>query len=139
MEVSNVLNALPWGIIGAITFFFLKDRRRIKNANNKEEQVIPLEVRATKASTFETEMLAMQKSFDQDRANKDNTIRYQAEEIVTLRSKLSEKDQKINDLESQVDNLKAKVRSLQEQLVEMADSLERMTDEINEVKAKEAQ
>lgn len=135
---------MDWGALGGILVglgvpsiisYYLYRRKQLNQEHDKREKVIPLEVRGDAATTFEKEMVAARKSFDQDRALKDNTIldlKTRLTEVEGERdyehSRFIDERTKRRQGEVEIETLKERIRELQRQLQELMDTVELMSE-----------
>jgi chromosome segregation ATPase len=121
-----VLRALLVLGLPTIIIFWFKDRRRIKNDAKKQEQQLPLEVRATAATTMDAEVLALTKAFQTARDTLDRTIADQARMIAAQAAELEAKY-------LEIEGLRKRVRELQDKLELMRRQMDALQDDFAEV------
>lgn len=113
-----------------IGLWFLRERRR-QHATDRQaeadadvtEAEVPMRVRSTSVITLESELAALSKTFQDDRALKESTIAWLKEQLEEERAASAAKDQRIHDLEG-------KVKSLQERVAEVSEELARVSDDL---------
>ena len=127
MAVQSVLEwvntAAGWLGIPAIVTWFLYDRRRLR-AQGRVEDVALDRVKSSSIVTLEAELVAARKSFDADRAIKDNTIQYLTKTVEEQRMEIDRKDEVI-------DRLMQQVRLLKDELVGVNDRINAVQQELS--------
>jgi chromosome segregation ATPase len=141
MTFSEVLDAvarvsLIFGIPGIITYL-VKERRK-NNANARvaeadadkaeadadfDEADLPNKVRSSSIVTLESEMAAMQRTFDRDRKVTRETIQWLEEQLRNERRASARKDDRIRELEEKVQELQRRVAGLSQDLARVSEEL----------------
>lgn len=135
------------GVPGVIGKFFY-DRRRVRAGGRAEEaraRIAELtaddKVVVSSVTTQEALRLALQKSFEADRAVKDDTIEFLGRQLassrqreVELNTRMAEKDALIHQLQERVTQLQEQLRAQADELVRIADQLRDLQEDPIEVK-----
>jgi chromosome segregation ATPase len=115
-----LVQIINWLGIPAVIGWALYDRRRIRNENriggadaNVAELTVPDRIKSSSIVTLEAELVAARKSFEADRAIKDETIRDLRQELTNARNEDDRKDQLIEDLLRKVRTQGRKLEELQ--------------------------
>ena len=135
MALQSVLEwvntAAGWLGIPAIVTWFLYDRRRLRAQGRVEdvgadvvERTALDRVKTSSIVTLEAELVAARKSFDADRAIKDNTIQYLTKTVEEQRMEIDRKDEVI-------DRLMQQVRLLKDELVGVNDRINAVQPELS--------
>lgn len=125
-----VLKFLTLVGLPSVIGWLLRERRRQRATDRQAEAAadiseaeVPLRVRSSSVVTLESEIAALSKTFQDDRALKEQTIQWLREQLEAERMTSAAKDRRIRELEEKVQQLQARVAEVSEELARVSDDL----------------